>query len=77
MDCGNGQGVLPREGCLLFAAAERSLQCEGWQCMVEQAAVEHLVWFRWLQRWLEEESPGEEELNSWPQTVVFSFAVAG
>ena len=42
--------------------------------MVEQATVEHLVRF---QRWLEEESPGKEELNSWPHIAVVPVAVAG
>ena len=64
MDCGNGQGTLSR--------GEYPLS--GWQGTVE---MEHLVKFYWLQRWLEDESPGEEELNSWPQTTVFSVAVAG
>ena len=39
-----------------------------------QAICEHLGGF---QRQLEEESPGKEELNSWPQTAVFPVAVAG
>ena len=39
-----------------------------------QALWEHLGGF---QRRLEEESPGKEELNSWPQTAVFSVTVAG
>ena len=39
-----------------------------------QAIWEHLGGF---QRWLEEESPGKEELNSWPQTEVFPVAVVG
>ena len=39
-----------------------------------QAICEHLGGFQWQ---LEEESPGKEELNSCPQTVVFPVAVAG
>ena len=39
-----------------------------------QAICEHLGG---LQRPLEEESPGKEELNSWPQTAVFPVTVAG
>ena len=44
---------------------------------MEQAVVEHLVWIRRLKRRLGEESPGEEELKSRPQTAAFPFAVAG
>ena len=39
--------------------------------------MEHLAWIRRLKRRLGEESPGEEELKSRPQTAAFSFAVAG
>ena len=39
-----------------------------------QAICEHLGGF---QRRLEEESPGKEELNSYPQTAVFPVAVTG
>ena len=39
-----------------------------------QAICEHL---EGLQRQLEEESPGKEGLDSWPQTAIFPVAVAG